>query len=59
MKEFEVHVSVSYTTSGGSKERDCFLEYVDVKNATEAKRLVREKLNAEGFRCTRMEAIEV
>ena len=29
MKEYEIHVSASYTTSGGSKEWNAFTEYVN------------------------------
>ena len=32
MKEYEIHVSASYTTSGGSKEWNAFTEYVNVNS---------------------------
>ena len=58
MKEYEIHVSVTYTSQGGTKEYDSFMEYVSAKNAAEAKKIVRATLKAEGFKVLTMEAIE-
>ena len=59
MKEFEIHVSASYVTSGGSKEWNCFKEYVNAGTAAEAKKILRAELKAEGYKNITMEAIEV
>ena len=58
MKEYEIHVFVSYTSQGGTKEYDCFLEYIKANNASEAKTLLRAELKAGGYKAIRMEAIE-
>jgi len=49
MKEYEIHVSASYMTDGGSKEWNAFTEYVNAKNAAEAKKILRAELKAEGY----------
>ena len=59
MKEYEIHVSASYTTDGGSKEWNCFKEYVTARNITEAKRILRAELKGEGYKNIEMDAIEV
>ena len=58
MKEYEIHVSASYTTSGGSKEWNCFTEYRMAKTAAEAKRNMRAELKEEGYHNITMDAIE-
>ncbi len=58
MKEYEIHVSASYTTSGGSKEWNAFTEYVNANSAAEAKRILRAELKAEGYHNITMDAIE-
>ena len=58
MKEYEIHVSASYTTSGGSKEWNCFKEYVRANSAAEAKRILKAELKADGYRNITMDAIE-
>ena len=58
MKEYEIHVAASYITSGGSKEWNAFTEYVTAKNKTEAKRILKEQLKAEGYKNITMDAIE-
>lgn len=59
MKEYEIHVSASYITDGGSKEWNCFKEYVNANTSTEAKKILRAELKAEGYKNITMEAIEV
>ena len=61
MKEYEIHVSASYTTSGGSKEWNCFKEYVSADSAdsaAEAKRNLKAELKADGYHNITMDAIE-
>lgn len=58
MKEYEIHVSASYITSGGSKEWNCFTEYRMASSAAEVKKLLRAELRAEGYHNITMEAIE-
>lgn len=59
MKEYEIHVSASYITSGGSKEWNCFKEYVNAPTSAEAKKILRAELKAEGYKNITMDAIEV
>lgn len=59
MKEFEIHISASYTTDGGTKEWNCFTEYVIAKTAAEAKRIKRKELKEDGYHNISMEATEV
>lgn len=49
MREYEIHVSASYTTDGGTKEWNAFTEYVNAKNPVEARKLLRARLRAEGY----------
>ena len=58
MKEYEIHVSASYVTDGGSKEWNTFTEYVEAKSAAEAKRILAAELKAEGYHNITMDAIE-
>jgi|LFRM01.2.fsa_nt_gb hypothetical protein len=58
MKEYELHVSVTYTTDGGSKQYDYFLEYVTANNASEAKKIVRDELKARGITALNMDVLE-
>lgn len=58
MKEYEIHVSASYTTSGGSKEWNAFTEYVNANTKAEAKRILKAELKADGYRNITMDAIE-
>ena len=57
MKEYEIHIAASYTTSGGSKEWNAFTEYVTAASAAEAKRILKAELKAEGYRNIPMDAI--
>ena len=41
MKEYEIHISSSYNTDGGTKEWSYFTEYVNANSAAEAKRIKR------------------
>jgi hypothetical protein len=60
MRTFEIKVYASYITDGGSKERNAFKEYINAKNESEAKKTLRAKLKAEGYRnITLDEVIEV
>ena len=58
MKEYEIHVCASYITSGGSKEWNCFKEYVSADSAAEAKRNLKAELKADGYHNITMDAIE-
>lgn len=58
MKEYEIHVSASYKTDGGSKEWNCFKEYVTAGSEAEAKRILRKQLREEGYHDIEMEAVE-
>ena len=58
MKEYEIHVAASYTTSGGSKEWNAFTEYVTAESAADAKRILKAELKAEGYHNITMDAIE-
>lgn len=57
MKEYEIHVSASYVTDGGSKEWNAFTEYVEAKSSAEAKRILKAELKAEGYKNITMDAI--
>ena len=39
MKEYEIHISASYNTDGGTKEWGYFTEYLSAGSAAEAKRI--------------------
>ncbi len=58
MKEYEIHVCASYYTDGGSKEWNCFKEYVNADSRTEAKRILKEELRKDGYHNITMAAIE-
>ena len=58
MKEYEIHVSASYITDGGSKEWNAFTEYVNANTAAEAKRILKAELRSEGYHNITMDAIE-
>lgn len=49
MKEFEIHVSASYMTDGGTKEWNAFTEYVNADTTAEARKILRAELRAEGY----------
>ena len=55
MKLYEIFVSVSYVTDGGSKEHNCFKGYVEANNENEAKRIFKSELKAEGYRDIKMD----
>ena len=59
MKTYEIHVSASYTTDGGSKEWNAFTEYVEAKSAAEAKKILRAELKEDGYKNITMEAMRV
>ena len=58
MKEYEIHVSVAYTTAGGTTEGSYFVEYVTAKSMAEAKRILRPELKAAGYKNIKLDAIE-
>ena len=58
MKEYELHISASYITSGGSKEWICFTEYRTADSATEAKRNMRAELRSDGYRNITIDTLE-
>ena len=58
MKEYEIHVSASYKTDGGTKEWTYFKEYVTAKNAAQAKAQLRTELREQGYHNITMDAIE-
>jgi hypothetical protein len=55
MKTFEIFVSAGYITDGGSKESNCFKEYVEAKTAADAKKILRSELKADGYICIKMD----
>lgn len=57
MKEYELHISASYITDGGSKEWNCFTEYVDARSEAEAKKIKRAELKQDGYHNITIEAI--
>lgn len=57
-KEYEIHVSASYRTDGGSTEWNAFTEYRMATSAAEAKKNLRAELKAEGYHNITMDAIE-
>lgn len=59
MKEFQIFVSASYITDGGSKEWNAFKEYTKANSATEAKRNLKAELKADGYKNIEMEVIKV
>lgn len=48
MKEFEIKVFAGYI-SGGETYYNCFKEYVNARNATEAKRALKKELKSDGY----------
>ncbi len=59
MKEYEIHVSASYRTSGGTIEWNCFTEYIDAESKAKAKAKLQAELKKQGYRKITMDAIEV
>lgn len=49
MKTYEIHISASYMVNG-SKEWNCFKEYIEAKNTTEAKKIIRSELKSDGYK---------
>ena len=58
MKEYEIHVSVAYTTAGGTTEGSYFMEYVAAKNIAEIERILRAELKDAGHKNINLDAIE-
>lgn len=57
MKEYEIHACVSYV-SGGTRYRDCYLEYVNANSEAEAKKIYKAQLKADGIRLESADIIE-
>ncbi|MDO4816245.1 MAG: hypothetical protein Q4A83_06550 [Bacillota bacterium] len=58
MKEYELHISASYLTSGGSKEWTCFTEYRTANSDAEAERIIRAELKSDGYRNITIDTLE-
>lgn len=58
MKTYEIHVSASYVTDSGSREWNCFREYVEAATAAAAKKALRAELKAGGYKNIEMDAVE-
>lgn len=58
MKEYEIHVSVVYTTAGGTTEGSYFMEYVAAKNIAEIERILRAELKDAEYKNINLDAIE-
>lgn len=58
IKEYEIHVSVAYTTAGGTTEGSYFVEYVAAKNIAEVERILRAELKDAGYKNINLDAIE-
>lgn len=59
MKEYEIHVSASYMTDGGTKEWTYFKEYVQAETAAAAKSGLKAELKAQGYRNIKLDTIKV
>ena len=59
MTEYEIHTTVTYTTDGGTRECGYFVKYITAKTMTEAKRILRAELKADGYKNIKMEALKV
>ncbi len=57
MKNYEIHVSASYITDGGSEEWNCFKEYVTANTAAEAMKKLKAELRLDGYRNIEMDAV--
>ena len=58
MKEYELHISASYISSGGAEEGSYFVEYVMALSAEEAQKLKRDELAAGGYYNISIDTIE-
>ena len=58
MNEYEIHISASYNTDGGTKEWSYFTEYVNANSAAEAKRIKTAELKADGYHNITMDVIK-
>ena len=58
MTEYEIHVSASYKTSGGTIEWNCLTEYVEAESEAAAKAQLRAELRQQGYRKIIMHATE-
>ena len=58
MNTYEIHVSVNYTTEGGTEQWDLWLEYVDADSAIAAENALRSELEAQGYKVCKMDTIE-
>ena len=58
MVEYEIHISASYMTDGGTEEGGYFVEYVIAENAAEAEQIKTAELKAAGYYNIEMDTIE-
>ncbi|MGI6014314.1 MAG: hypothetical protein ACOX7K_08590 [Oscillospiraceae bacterium] len=58
MKEYEIHISASYITSGGSEEWTYVTEHVMACSAEEAKQIKLNELKTDGYSNITMDIIE-
>jgi len=58
MTEYELHISVSYMTDGGTEEGNYFVEYLTANTAAEAEQLKKAELEAEGYYNISIDPIE-
>ena len=54
MREYEIHVFAGYDVNGTMKY-NTFKEYIEAENRKEAEEILKEKLEAEGYRDIEME----
>lgn len=58
MKEYEIFVSISYLTDGGSREHNCFHEYVNANTPASAKRALKATLKEYGYKGLKIESMD-
>lgn len=59
MKKYEIFVSASYMVNE-HEEYNCFKEYIEANNATEAKKVLKAQLKVNGYKKISMDTpIEV
>lgn len=58
MKEYEIHIGASYTTSGGSEEWTYITEYVMADSVEDAEQIKLDELRNSGYSNITMDIIE-
>lgn len=58
MNEYEIHVTASYTPAG-TKYWNCFKSYINADNEAEAKAILKDQLENEGYEDIEMETYKV